>query len=86
MKLFEYMASKRPIVATDIPSIREILNETNAFIVSPDDPEAMAKGIIEAVQNDTKNKKITQGAYSYVELHTWNKRAKRILGFLEKGV
>jgi len=86
MKLFEYMASKRPIVATDIPSIREILNKTNAFIVSPDDPEAMAKGIIEAVQNDTKNKKIIQEAYSDVEFHTWSKRAKRTLGFLEKGV
>jgi len=86
MKLFEYMASKRPIVATDIPSIREILNKTNAFIVSPDDPEAMAKGIIEAVQNDTKNKKIIQEAYSDVELHTCSKRAKRTLGFLEKGV
>jgi glycosyltransferase involved in cell wall biosynthesis len=29
MKLFEYMASRRPIVATNIPSITEIINEEN---------------------------------------------------------
>ena len=84
MKLFEYMASKRPIVATDIPSVREILNDTNAIIIPPDDSEAMAKGIMEALQNNNKVEKITRKAYSDVGLHTWKERAKRILGFMEK--
>lgn len=82
MKLFEYMASRRPIVATDIPSIREIVNDTSAVIVSPDDPEAMAKGIVEILGNDDRAKRITEKAYQDVLLHTWDKRAKRISDFL----
>jgi glycosyltransferase involved in cell wall biosynthesis len=84
MKLFEYMASKRPIVATDIPSVREILDNTNAIIVRPDDSQAMARGIIKALEDQSLVNKITNAAYHSVELHTWGKRAGRILNFIEK--
>ena len=84
MKLFEYMASKRPIVATDIPSVREILDSTNAIIVPPDNPEAMAQGVISALENQSLVSKITNTAYRSVELHTWSKRAGRVLDFVEK--
>jgi len=45
LKLFEYMVSGRPIVASDLPSIREILNETNSVLVESDNPEKLALGI-----------------------------------------
>lgn len=83
MKLFEYMASKRPIVATDIPSIREVLNETNAVIVPPDDSKAMAKGIIDVLGDDVRIEKIVEKAYHDVARHTWKKRAERILEFIK---
>ena len=36
LKLFEYMAAGRPIVATDLPSMREVLHaEENALLVEP---------------------------------------------------
>lgn len=82
MKLFEYMASKRPIVATDIPSIREVLDDSNAMIVAPDDPNAMAKGIINILTDTVRAEVITEKAYRDVALHTWRKRAKRILDFI----
>lgn len=84
MKLFEYMASKRPIVATDIPSVREILDDTRAIIVGPDDPAAMARGIINALKNHDLVNRITNAAYRFVMLHTWEKRSKRVLEFIEK--
>lgn len=85
MKLFEYMASGRPIVATDIPSIREILNEKNSVIVLPDNAESLAGGILEILRNENHAKLITTEAYRQIGFFTWDKRAKRILDFIEKG-
>lgn len=84
MKLFEYMASRRPIVATDIPSIREIVDSSSAIMVNPDDPESMSQGIIEVLENQELVSRITDAAYNSVVLHTWDKRTQRILGFVEK--
>ena len=43
LKLFEYMASQRPIVATRTPALEEILqNDRNACLVEPDDPKLLA--------------------------------------------
>ncbi len=83
MKIFEYMASKKPIIATDIPSIREIINNTNAIIVLPDDPEAMKNGIMQAFQNKEHAQKIADQAYNDVSSHTWTERSKRVSKFLE---
>lgn len=46
MKLFEYMASRVPIVATDLPTIREVLRHgENTWLVEPGNPKALAEGI-----------------------------------------
>lgn len=81
MKLFEYMASRRPVVATDIPSIREIADDTTAIFVTPDDPQSLMKGIKEAIKNKQHAEKISENAYQYVLKHTWKERAKRIISF-----
>ncbi|MHB8991587.1 MAG: glycosyltransferase, partial [Chloroflexota bacterium] len=48
MKLFEYMAARRPIVASRLPSLQEVLRDgENALLVEPDDPESLAKGIVQ---------------------------------------
>ena len=82
LKLFEYMASKRPIVASDLPSIREILNENNAILVEPDNPGALAQGIKEILQNPEFSSKISNQALRDVREYTWTNRAKKILKFL----
>lgn len=83
MKLFEYMASKKLIVASDIPSIREILNDKNSVLVPPDNPLALA-GAIKALMHDPKRGEIiaTQ-AFRDVSDHTWEKRAERIISFIK---
>ena len=78
MKMFEYMASKRPIVASDLPSIREILNEENAVLVEPDNPEKLAEGINIVLQNPQLSDRISTKAAFDVQEYTWSKRAKNI--------
>jgi len=83
MKLFEYMASGTPIVASDLPSIREVLNENNAVLVEPDNPEKLADGIKRVLQDCGFADTISKQAREDVQNHTWQKRAKEILRFMK---
>jgi glycosyltransferase involved in cell wall biosynthesis len=85
LKLFEYMASKRPIVTTDLPAVREILNERNAVLVEPGNPEALAEGIENVLENEALANKIAKKAYEDVQAHSWERRAARILDFIRGG-
>jgi glycosyltransferase involved in cell wall biosynthesis len=83
LKLFEYMASKKPIVASDLPSIREVLNENNSILVKPDDPESLAEGIKKVLEDKNLAEKISNQAFQDVQQYTWEKRAKNILRFIQ---
>ncbi len=84
MKLFEYMAAHRPIVASDLPSIREILNEQNALFVTPDDTVALARGIRTIAENSAQGTVLAEQARHDVERYTWDKRAEHLLAFLSQ--
>ncbi len=73
MKLFEYMASGTPIVASDIPSIRE-LGQGLVSLVIPDDPAALSGGV-QVVLRESRD---SPHAVEWVSEHTWKKRAGRI--------
>jgi len=78
LKMFEYMAAKKPIVASDLPSIREILNEENAVLVEPDSPQSLSAGILETLRNPKFSDKISSRAFEDVKQYSWEKRAKKI--------
>jgi glycosyltransferase involved in cell wall biosynthesis len=82
LKLFEYMASGVPIVTSDLPSIREILNENNAVLVEPNNPEILSEGIKKVLENYDFSAKISKQAFQDVQNYTWKKRAERILEFV----
>lgn len=82
LKLFQYMAAGRPIVASDLPSLRTILNSENAYLVRPDDPHALAQGIRDALSNHQESTRRTERAREEVKQYTWEKRAARILRFV----
>lgn len=82
MKLFEYMASMSPIVASRLPSICEILNDGNAVLVEPDRPEALASAVESVLGNELLVRAITKQALVDVEKYSWDRRAKMILEFI----
>lgn len=79
MKMFEYMVSNKPMVASDLPSFREVLNESNSLLVKTDNPEAMAQGIKKLLDDVDLSKRISDKAYTDVQKHTWDNRAIKIL-------
>jgi|Deesub1362A_J573_1020465.scaffolds.fasta_scaffold00550_16 glycosyltransferase involved in cell wall biosynthesis len=85
LKLFEYMASGRPIVATDLPSIREVLQDgRNAVLVEPDNPRALARGIKKVLGNAEFATKIAEQGLEDVQEYSWERRAEKVLQFLEQ--
>lgn len=85
IKLFEALASNRPIIASDIPVMREVLvDEYNALLVNPNDK----KGWIEAVrriQCDSElAMKLADNALITSKKYSWDKRAEQILINIEK--
>lgn len=74
VKMFEYMASQRPIIASDLPSIREILNEETCFFFKPDDPKDFARAILEAKNKPVEAEKRCATAFENVDQYTWQKR------------
>jgi glycosyltransferase involved in cell wall biosynthesis len=82
IKMFEYMASQRPIIASDLPSIREVLNEKNAILVEPDNPKALGRGIKEILCSPKLSDKVSKQALQDVGEYAWEKRAKNILRFI----
>jgi glycosyltransferase involved in cell wall biosynthesis len=49
-KLAEYMTTGNPIVAADFPAVRELLNSENAFLVEPDDVDALTDALALAIR------------------------------------
>jgi len=83
IKAFEYMASGKPIVATNLPSVREYLNEGNALLVEANNPEALAEGIKELLEDKTKAKRLAEQAKIDVLPFSWKKRGENILKFID---
>ncbi|MGQ0794293.1 MAG: glycosyltransferase family 4 protein [Deltaproteobacteria bacterium] len=80
IKLFEYMAARRPIVATSIPSLGEILEDgKNAILVAPDSRDALLEGIESALGNPDLAEKLAGRARREVAQYTWEQRVKKIL-------
>lgn len=79
MKMFEYMASGRVIISSDMPVLREILNENNSFLLPCDDVESWIQTIKNIENNIELARKIALCAKEDVQNYTWTKRAKRII-------
>lgn len=84
IKMFEYMISGRVIVASDIPVIREILDESNCYMVSPDDSEEWLETIHYISEHREEAKDKAKKAREDARKYTWENRAKRIIELSER--
>jgi glycosyltransferase involved in cell wall biosynthesis len=79
MKMFEYMAAERAIITSDLPVIREVLNESNAVFCPPDDVEAWKTALEGLLAYEPRRLMFARQARLAVENHTWITRARRVL-------
>jgi glycosyltransferase involved in cell wall biosynthesis len=73
LKIFDYLAAGRPIVATDIPTHRTVLAEDRAVLVAPR-TEAIAQGILAVLGDRLRAQRLAAAAKSYAQTHLgWNR-------------
>ena len=83
VKLFEYMASGVPIVVSDLPSIRNIVDEKMVWFFEPDNPKSLADTIHIVMERYDDAYKKTQEAKEEVAKHTWEKRINGVISFIK---
>jgi len=82
LKMFEYMAAGRPIVATDLPVIREVLKDKeNAVLVEAENTGDLVRGIRDVLDNAYLSSRITRKVRDDVLKYSWDRRADKILGY-----
>lgn len=83
LKVFAHMMSGIPVVASDLPSLREILSEETAILVDPDSPQKLAMGIQEALKMGEDILLKTRNARKAAQQYSWERRAEHIIEFIE---
>lgn len=83
IKVFEYMAAGIPIIVSDFPILKNIVNKSNCGIaVDPLDPETIAKHIGDLLVNKDKAKSMGEnGRKAVLEEFNWEKEKIKIRPF-----
>ncbi len=68
LKIFDYLAADRPIVATDIPTHRSVLSEDRAVLVPPR-TDALAEGIISLLDDPARARRLAAAGRHYATTH-----------------
>jgi len=85
MKMFEYMASRRAIISTDLPVIREVLNTSNAMLCTPEDIESWSDALGCLITDQEKREGLADQAWQDIQKYTWLERARNALdGFVSQ--
>lgn len=81
LKLYEAMAARRPVVASDIPSLRAAARaDEEALLVPPDDPDALAAAVRRLLSDPGLAARLVERAWARVAANTWEARARAVLG------
>ena len=81
LKLFEYMAYARTIIASDLPAIREVVTDgVEVVLCDPQDPDEWARAIERLAQDQGLREGLGRRALdTFLQGYTWEKRARKIL-------
>jgi glycosyltransferase involved in cell wall biosynthesis len=84
LKAFEAMAAGRPIVASDLPSSREVLRHgENALLVPPGSAGELGAALRRILEDGELAWRLAQQAYADAPAYSWDTRGRRIKELIE---
>ena len=86
IKVLEYMAASRPLVATNIPIVRELVREdVDALLFSPNNPDDLARQVLVLLKDIELSKRLAKSASERVlTKFTWYESQKKLLKVYDK--
>lgn len=79
MKLFDYLGAGRAILTSNLPVIREVLDENSALFAPPDDPAAWGAALNRLAADDALRMRLGEKARELAARYTWLEREKQCL-------
>jgi len=84
MKIFEYMASGRVVLSSDLPVLHEVLNEKNAIFCPPEDNDSWELALRHLQLDPAPGQLLADQARRDAEKYSWIERSRSVLaGFIE---
>lgn len=80
MKLFDYLAVGRAILSSDLPVIREVLDEDTAVFAPPEDAAGWIEALRPLLADAGLRRRLAERAHALAEQYDWQARQARILG------
>jgi glycosyltransferase involved in cell wall biosynthesis len=84
LKLFEYLAAGLATIASDLPGVRDVVDEETAVLVPRGDARALADAVAALVGDPARRRRLGDAGRALVlAQHTWEHRARTILDLAE---
>jgi glycosyltransferase involved in cell wall biosynthesis len=86
IKVLEYMAAGRPLLASNMPIVRELVREdVDALLFSPNDPDELARQVLTLLNDFELSKRLAESASKRaLEKFTWHEAQKKLEKVYEK--
>ena len=79
MKMFDYLASGRAILASDLPVLHEVLHESNAVFCPPEDEQAWREALAALLADSARREALGRQAKADAGRYSWVERERRAL-------
>ncbi len=86
-KLFDYIGMGIPVIASDLPSIRDFLKpEKEGILVPPDNAEKLAEAIEELLADTTLYRQSVENVRQTANFFSWEKRGAAMLAMMNNAI